>query len=137
LYNLVRSGRTWLGERLANGTSLSLNIPWSGVITTATAKLKAGVANAATGQATFTTSINGTESLVQNVIGITGTRYGFKFISASNIRQNTGAGLGFTNATNQQLTVSYTQSGGSGSGYLDFVTINAERLLTVYGKQTM
>ncbi|MCU0383968.1 MAG: C25 family cysteine peptidase, partial [Cyclobacteriaceae bacterium] len=137
LYNLVRSGRTWLGERLTSGTNISLSIPWSGISTTASAKIKMGVANAATGQATFTTTINGTESLVQNVIGITGTRYGFKFISATNTKQSTGAGLGFTNATNQQLTVSYTQAGGSGSGYLDFVTINAERLLTVYGKQTI
>ncbi|MCU0382734.1 MAG: type IX secretion system sortase PorU, partial [Cyclobacteriaceae bacterium] len=137
LYNLVRSGRIWLGERLSSGANLTLNIPWSGINTTAPAKLKVGVANAATGQATFTTTINNTESLVQNVIGISGTRYGFKYISANATKQSTASGLGFTTATNQQLTVSYTQAGGSGSGYLDFVTINADRLLTVNGKQTI
>ncbi|MCZ8022102.1 MAG: type IX secretion system sortase PorU [Cyclobacteriaceae bacterium] len=138
LYNLVRSGRTWLGERMANGNSFTYTISWSGIAGDAPAKVKVSVANAANSVATFTTKINGTESLVQNVTGIGTGRYDFKFVPSTNTRASTGTTLGLTSAASQQITVSYTQSGGSsGSGYIDYITLNAKRTLSVYGTQTI
>lgn len=137
-YNLVRSGRTWLGERISNSSSFNYSIPWAGVKSNVAVKIQLQVANAATAISNFKLRINGNEAGNIVVNAISGSRYGVKYnLQTANWTSNTNA-LGMVSINDQSVSLLYEQtSSGSGSGYLDYLTVNVTRNLALYNNQTI
>ena len=130
LVNLGMFGKTWWGESFGTaggfGNNQSFDFPLNNLNDTIYFKYKLGNASiAATGK--FTVALNGTMiGNHDNIAGISGQDGDNPVVDVNNsgmLVQTNSAGLNFD--------ISYTNYGINGKGYLDFIEINARRLLSI------
>ena len=126
-YNFLESGRQWFGERLDFST-FDTTFVFNNLITTSAVKIKVNVAGRSANTKTFAVSANGKAIGSIDVAGVTLTN---KTGAYGNQKSNV-----FTlTATGDQLNlkVSYTKSSSTDEGYLDYITVNARRKLSLTG----
>ena len=127
LYNLNNMGATWYGDKYDAVTSMSYAFKFSNLIKNKKCNLKAEMASRNTiSSASFEFSLNGERLSFVNFTKVSSTSAYAKEGSTSNVKFN---------ASNDEfvIDVDYTKNASSSSGWLDYITINAWRELSMVG----
>ncbi len=128
-YNLLRSGKEWLGEKLTgfnNTKSFSYNFP--NLVTSTPVKFTSYVGSKTSYGSSVSVSINGQTILTQNEPGIPNSSYPNAFypvVSTANY-----------SASSNQLDITYTYNvsndpSGTAAGYINYFDLNVKRALTL------
>ena len=129
LNNLIQSGRQWFGEKFDFSTSFDTIFSFPHLVTTSPVILKANVASRSSSVKNFNVNIN---NLLNEVISV----------SSINLTDNVGTFarqnsklIQFTsNGDNIDVKITYDKNESSDEGWLDYLTINARRHLTLDSK---
>ncbi|MGI4740380.1 MAG: type IX secretion system sortase PorU [Janthinobacterium lividum] len=137
LLNLLHSGRHWLGERFASGTSQDFvfnsdaypNQTLADLVPGSAARLRVAVAAAALQSSTFQASLNGT-ALAGNLPITALSTQSFTTVANTNTTTLT-ATLPASPAAEQRVTLNFTSFDPSSttSGYLDYLELLVQRQL--------
>jgi hypothetical protein len=126
--NIVKVGRTWFGEQFDFNNTQNFNFNFPNIITSSPVKVTTHVASAALVPTSFSVAVNN-----QNIGSIT---------ISTTINGSTKAYDGTltrqTSVSGENITVGITYYNGSvpnSKGFIDFVSINAERKLQGINKQ--
>jgi hypothetical protein len=120
-YNLIQSGRTWLGDAFLGSGNLALQYVLKDVVDGTKAQLKARFYAAGTAPSNFTLSIPGNSPISTEIPAISGNRYDQKAFF-KDIRQLVTVS---PNNSNWNWNIAYQSS--SGPGYLDFIQFTYAR----------
>jgi hypothetical protein len=137
-YNLLKSGREWLGERFDNSGEQVIKIDVEGIVQGSIVKLVSDVAAYSLQGSVFTLSMNNVLVGEQPVDSVPNYQYGDKADHKRDTFLLSADAMAMPNRISQEIK--YTFSKGSSSnatGYLDFFTITSKRKLAVYGSQTL
>ncbi len=133
--NLIKSGRTWLGEvfDLQNSYSFSgdqFNFP--NIRTDEEAKVRVNVmARTIDNTSSFNISVNNDASATLNISGVSGHYTALYARSGS-------TSLDFLPGTpNFNIQIDFQPNASSSKGWLDFISVNVRRSLTMTGNQMM
>jgi hypothetical protein len=137
-YNILTSGREWFGERLTNNTdkTFTLNIP--GIPSGATIKVVSDVmAQAFASNSSFNLLFNSVLAVEQSVSLIPDGQYDIKGRHRRDTLTLNASTVQAAGKSNQEITYQFTKGGSSAIGYLDFFLVSTERILALYGDQTI
>ncbi len=129
LYNLNNMGATWYGDKYDATTTMSYSFKFPNVIKNKYCNLKSEMASRNTiSSASFEFSMNGNRLSYVNFSKISSSSAYAKEGSTSNVKFN---------APKDEfvIDVNYTKNASSSSGWLDYITINAWRELTMVGNE--
>lgn len=137
LYNVLKSGREWYGERFDITTIL--NIPWkvSGILDNSTVKIVSEVMAQSSAGSSFTLSVNNTPIAEQNILPISSYQYAVKGqVSRDTFAVDAGSipGIGSSLDTRYEY---HKPGSGFSTGYLGFVLLSFKRALSIYDDQTI
>lgn len=126
-YNLLKSGRQWFGKKIHH-EDFDTTFIFSNLETTSPVKLKINVASRSAGSRFFSLIVN--DQTIGNII-----------LPAVDLDNFTGvhatqkSALYTFSASNSSLTLklTYNNSEGSDEGYLDYITLNARRKISMTG----
>lgn len=136
-YNELKSGREWFGEQFDLTTEHSLKFEIEGVVGNSTIKIVSQVMAQSFSPASFQLSINNNLVLTQPVNAIANTQYGIKGRQVVDTIAFNASSVNASAVKTQTFTYQYTKgSSGRSIGYLDFILVNVERNLQLYGNQT-
>ena len=143
LHSIIRMGRHFFGERLRPGTSLQIPFVFPNIVTSTPVRTQMRVANISTrtlnasGQqtnnnpSTFTLSLSGT-SRPLTVNGNVTANYEQGVLASSPLNLNTWTFP--ANSSSLNFNLSFTNNAqATARGYLDFLTVNAQRHLIMEG----
>lgn len=138
-YNLLTSGREWFGEKFDATTEYTITWDLDGVVDNSPVRIVSDVvARSYSGGATFELSYNGNAIAEQYVASVSNSTYAQKGRHTKDTIDTDAGTIGAANTSSQQITYEYVKSGsGTSVGYLDFVLINLQRKLSLYGDQTL
>jgi hypothetical protein len=132
LHNLLQSGREWYGEEFwEEEPSLDLKINWPGLLSFQEMKVHLSAISRATEAANFSLSYNGQEVGRMEVQAAQATTFGFK---ARKGEQTFMHRLAYQPPAETSFHLQF--EGGIYSGYLDHLTVQAQRELRLYDNQT-
>ncbi|MFD3003397.1 type IX secretion system sortase PorU [Pontibacter toksunensis] len=136
LKNMVYSGREWYGEEFSSfNASRDISFPASDVVPNSTVKLTAFLMANSPANSSFTLQLNG-QSLGTQSISSRGT-YNYHPEGTNSIRTYSINQAALGNAANYKVNLNYSTGGSSTSlGYLNYLELNYERQLKLYGTQT-
>ena len=129
--NLIKSGREWWDKQYFDITTVrnySFSFPNIDILAPVSVKTYVA-ARSLTGDTYFTLSAKGKTLLT---IGIDMVTEGFENIYAN---AKTGSATFLPSSPVIDFTLNYTKSSASSVGYLNYIEVNAMRLLTMYGSQ--
>lgn len=136
-YNELKSGREWFGEQFDLTTEHSFKFDIEGVVSNSTIKIVSQVMAQSFSPASFQLSINNNLVLTQPVNAIANTQYGIKGRQVVDTIAFNASSVNASTIKTQTFTYQYTKgSSGRSIGYLDFILINVERNLQLFGNQT-
>lgn len=127
LYNLNNMGATWYGDKYDAVTSMSYTFKFPNIIKNKYCNMKAEMASRNTiSSASFEFSTNGNRLSLVNFSKISSSNAYAKEAMTSNVKFN---------AANDEIVINvdYTKNASSSSGWLDYITINAWRELSMVG----
>jgi hypothetical protein len=137
-YNILTSGREWFGERFTNNTdkTFTLNIP--GIPSGATINVVSDVmAQAFASNSSFNLLFNSVLAVEQSISLIPGSQYDLKGRHRRDTLTLNASTVQAAGKSSQEITYQFTKAGPSGIGYLDFFLVSTERMLALYGDQTI
>ncbi len=124
--NLLESGQLWFGEHFDITTSYNFEFEFPDLITNEEIKLKAALAARSASSSTFSIA-KGTQSIATVAIGsVNMSSYNSTFA-----RRNIVQGAFASSNDNFTLNISYSKPSPSSEGWLDYITLNAERKLSL------
>ena len=128
LYNLIQSGRQWLGERLDIASSFDTVFSFPNLVTSYPVLLKVNVASRSAYVKTFTIAVNNqfSENISVSSINLNAT-------TGTYAQQNHKLISFLNNNDNLSLKLTYNKTESSDEGYLDFITVNVRRNLLLAG----
>jgi hypothetical protein len=137
-YNILKSGREWVGEQFDSNTELKLGFDMPGIVENSSVKLISNVMAQSFNGSSFRVFYNDTQVVEQVVSSIPNTQYGIKGrYKADTITMNASVVLA-SSRTNQELKYQYIKDpAGSSVGYLNYFLISFKRKLALYGKETI
>ncbi len=130
--NIIRSGREWYGEIFGFQNEYTFNFDAEGLVANSEIKLRSAVMARALQVSSFSISTNGQAIGTQSINPVTSQTYDFKGRDAVNTF-NFPATL-LSNPNQIRLVLNYSSNGGT--GYLNRLTLNYQRVLKLYGNQT-
>ena len=136
-YNELKSGRLWFGEQFDVTTSLALKFDVEGITTNSPIKIVSAVMAQSFNPASFQLLLNNSPVLDQPIAPISNTQYGIKGRQVSDTVTIVESSVNAAGKVSQTFTYQYTKgSSGKSIGYLDYLLVNFERSLRLYGNQT-
>lgn len=137
LVNLAKSGRLWLGEQFSTTDQRSVSFPVPDLVPNTTVQLTSSVAAASVAPTFFQTSINGQTAATQVVSGYfcTGGFGCYPEVGNTNL---TTLSYNVPASAPTDIKVDLTYNGSNdpaAKGYLDYLELNARRLLRFTGSQ--
>ncbi|EDP97681.1 type IX secretion system sortase PorU [Kordia algicida OT-1] len=144
--NIVKLGRRWFGEVFNIETEQTFDFTIPNLITTEPVTIGIKPAAISNGTTTMTTAINGQPA--QDINGNSAFNFSFSPINtstlatqhvvsgATQLRQGLIVDQVNLSSENLSITLTYQNNGVAGSvGYLDYITVEARRMLTGIGSQ--
>ncbi|MFC2096333.1 type IX secretion system sortase PorU, partial [Bacteroidota bacterium] len=128
--NLIESGQLWFGENFDITTSFDFEFEFPNLVKTEPILLKSALAARSSSNTTFniksgSQTISNQEIAAVNMSSYTST-YAIRNIAEGN----------FTSLNDDFIiTIDYTKSSSSSEGWLDYITLNAKRQLSLYDDQ--
>ncbi|HJX72470.1 MAG TPA: C25 family cysteine peptidase, partial [Bacteroidales bacterium] len=129
LYNLIQSGRQWFGEKFDYSTSFDTTFHFPNLVTTSPVILIANVASRSSETRNFNIKINNQYNEYISVGSIDLTDNVGTFA-----KQNDRLIRFLSSGDHIALKITYDKDESSDEGYLDYITINARRNLTLTTK---
>lgn len=122
LVNIYRSGQIWVGEKFSSAQpqrTFDVRLPGTGI---SDVKLRYAAASYATTQASFSLNAAG---------------HSCQFSTSTNMPYRTATEHINTSQANISFTLNFTTVDNAGTGYLDFIELNAQASLAYNGGQTV
>lgn len=135
-YNDLRSGRQWLGERFLGNSKVDLKFQIEGVVPSSSIQFISDVVGKSSSASSFTLTFNGTTIGQQYILPVSLEPYsiiGHHDHDTITVNADLVAAQG---RSVQDISYSYVPQT-NGTGYLDFLLIQCERQLSLYGNQTI
>ncbi len=126
LYNLIQSGRQWFGEKFDYTTSFDTLFHFPNLVTTSPVILKVNVASRSSTIRSFNVKINDQYSELISVGSIN-----LKDNVGTFAKQNDKLIQFLSNGDNITVKITYNKVESSDEGWLDRITVNARRHLTI------
>ncbi len=124
--NLLRSGRTWYGEKFDSDIDQSFTTDFSNWINGSEVKIRSSVMASSFAESSFDVSINGTVVGNHPLQSIPDSRYAIKGYNSTEL---------FTTIlpenSNSNLEVNYTFNKQNGTGYLNYFLVQVEKSIAV------
>lgn len=131
--NLIQSGREWYGEYFDFTTEYTFDFDLPGVLPNSTVQLSSSVIGIALANSRFQLKVNGQAIGTQKISPVSGGRYDYKGITnvSTFTTQLTSTDVPL------RITMTYDKQGqNNAQGYLNFLGLQTQRALKLYGKQT-
>ena len=129
-FNLIKSGSQWFGEIFDITTEKEYNFSFPNIVSSKPVKIKYNVAARSAGESSFTLSANGqylsTITIPAVVMNNQTSTYAF---------DNSQISLFNSTSSNISLLLKYNKYSASSEGWLDYISINAVRNLSLESKQ--
>lgn len=141
--NILNSGKLWLGNPMGFGVGKQNKISYSlnldGIGNNALIKFRASYAASVTqSEAVFDLSLNDQKYKSTIVSPVSGFVYDDAFVRVLDIFSvPVNKALTGSNLTNSNLTVNYNSTNPNGTGWIDFVSMEAKRKLGFYGNKSL
>lgn len=136
--NILSSGRAWYGETFSNGTEKEFSFTFPGIPSDGTIKVVSDVmARAYLSSASFKLFFNTVQVGEQLINQIPQSQYDIQGRDQRDTLTLSAATVQAADKETQQMNYQYTKTGTSGPGYLDYFLVSAERVLALYGDQTI
>lgn len=130
LFNLIKSGQLWLGENFDITTNYEFSFNFPGLIKTSPVKIKSGIAARSGVNSAFTFNSSSTTIFNQEIAAVNLSSYTSIY---ANIANPSGS---FTSPSDQvKINISYNKPSASSEGWLDYLTLNAQRQLSMSENQ--
>ncbi len=129
IYNDVLSGRQWYGEKFDYSTTFDTTFRFPNIVSTAPISLKTNVLSRSSKQRTFTITINNQLNDYINVENVD-----MSYSLGTYAKQNSKITRFTSGNENISIKITYNKSETSELGWLDYLTINARRNLTLSEK---
>lgn len=137
-YNLLKSGRQWLGEQFDAATEATIRFDLAGIAENSDIKFVSHVMAQSITNSSFQVSINNTPVLTQPITAIPNSTYGIKGRVKADTLIFSAASVSAPSRQNQDIKYQFTKgSPGISVGYLDFFLLSFKRKLALYGDQTI
>lgn len=137
LFNILKSGREWYGEKFENGTSKTITLEVEGIVSGSTIKLVSDVVAYSLEGSSFALSFNNVAIATQAVPSVPNSQYGIKARHRRDTIVMIAEDVGALTRTAHTLSYTFSKTGSSGAyGHLDFASLTCTRALAVYGNQT-
>lgn len=136
-YSELKSGRDWFGERFDLTTELTLDAPLKNIVPGSSLKLVSGVMAKAFLTSSFSVSLNGIQSLTQNISAVPNDRYAVKGAVRNDTVSISANAISALGKSSQKIKYTYTKApSGQSVGFLNFVLLQATQQLSLEGSQT-
>ena len=136
-FNILKSGREWLGEKFENGIQKDITFEVEGIVSGSTLKLVSDVVAYSLEGSSFSLTLNGTAAASQIVAQVPSSTYGIQARHKRDTFLLVADNVGAVNRTSHSLAYAFTRNGNSSAyGHLDFFSLTCTRALAVYGTQT-
>ncbi|MEE4197013.1 MAG: type IX secretion system sortase PorU [Bacteroidales bacterium] len=130
LKNLIESGQLWFGETFDVTTNYTFDFSFPNLVPSEPVKIKTALAARASSNSSFTIQ-SGTQTIATPVFNAVNMS---SYTSTYAIR-NVTQGDFFSNNDNFSVDMSYNKPSASAKGWLDFITLNAQRELYLSNDQ--
>ena len=126
--NLIESGQVWFGETFDVNTTYSFDFEFPDLVKTEPIKIKTSLAARSSSISSFSLT-SGTQTIATPQfygvnMGSYTSAYAVKNVINSEFTSNT---------ENFSIAIEYNKSSASSKGWLDYITLNAQRQLTMHG----
>lgn len=135
-YNELKSGREWYGEKLGSVSELALKFPLTNIVAGSELKIVSDVMAQSYAPATFKLFLNGVHVGDQPLGSIPAGSYSVKGHERRDTFLINADMVNATQRTEQEVKYQFTKTAGFSQGFLDFILINYQRSLRLYGDQT-
>jgi hypothetical protein len=136
--NILKSGRLWLGEKFDyKNSSVEKIFPVSGIVQNTGVKVINNVVAASSSASSFRLSANGQMVKSFSVEGISDL-FSYTYSTKGIIKYDT-VNVPFSyvaGSSDIRLKLDYIANGNSASAYLDYMSVNYQRYLNLYGNMT-
>ena len=136
--NILGSGREWYGEMLgvlSNELTLTFEVP--GILPFSPITIVSDVIGQSYASASFRISLNGVNIGEQPIIPISSATYGIKGYDRRDTLLVAEDVVNASDREQQEIRYDFMKASGYSQGYLDYVLMNFERTLRLYGDQTI
>ncbi len=136
LQSIIQSGRVWYGETFGFQNVHDFRFDTQGLVPNSQITLNAAVMARANQTSNFQISTS-TGQLIgeQSILPVSNQTYDFKGRDAENTFQFSASLL--SNPNQMDIRLTYLANGNNGTGYLNYLNINYQRALRLYGTQTV
>lgn len=129
-YNLLGSGRRWVGDRMTSySPTVSFSFDFPNRIASDSVRYVSAVGNASSRSAIFTISVNGQNMYSHAANGVQSSDY----INSDQPHSKTGSFFSSGNTLNFTYTYSNSDQTNNSNGYIDYIEVNVNRMLTITG----
>ncbi len=129
------SGREWYGEEFIGNSSQVFSFNTTGLVSNTPVVVTSSVLNTSFGTTAFNVSLNGQPLGTQTLDAVINDRYEYKGKASTQVFRLNSNALG--NVSNLDLTLAFDRKGlSSGGALLNYVGIQTQRQLGIYGGQT-
>jgi len=129
-FNLIKSGSQWFGEKFDITTEREFNFSFPKLVTSEPVKIKYNVAARSAGESSFTLSANG-----QYLSTITIPAVIMSNQTSTYAYDDSKISLFNSNSSNISILLKYNKYSASSEGWLDYISINATRNLSLESNQ--
>ncbi|HET6245981.1 MAG: type IX secretion system sortase PorU [Bacteroidetes bacterium] len=129
VYNLIKSGRVWYGEKFDYVTSYDFSFSFPNIDLSSPISIKADFAARSASESKFTTSAAGAS--MQTSIALTN----FANYNGPYANQGQGVLTFLPQSSNISVNINYNKPNSSSMGWLNYLQINARRELRMHGNQ--
>lgn len=137
-YNVLKSGREWVGEQFDATTELTLSFEMAGIIENSSIKLISNVMAQSFNGSSFRLFYNNSPIGEQRVQSIPNTQYGIKGRYKADTITINASTVSASSRTNQEIKYQYIKDpAGSSVGHLNYFLISLKRKLALYGNETI
>ncbi len=130
LNNLLKSGQLWVGEKFDITTNYSFDFQFPNLVQTSPIQLKASLVARSSANTSFNITSNSQSIADLNIASVNMSSYTSKY---ANMGVCEGSFVGTNDAFS--VNINYNKSSSSSEGWLDYITLNAERELRMNNGQ--
>ncbi|MEA3317648.1 MAG: type IX secretion system sortase PorU, partial [Bacteroidota bacterium] len=129
-FNLIKSGSQWFGENFDITTEKEFNFSLPNIVSSKQVKIKYNVAARSAGTSSFTLFANG-----QLLSNISIPEVNMSNQTSTYARSDNKISSFYSNSSNISIILKYNKYSASSEGWLDYITINATRNLSLTNDQ--
>ena len=137
-YNILKSGREWVGEQFDVSTEARLGFSLSGILENSSIKVVSHVMAQSFNGSSFRIFYNNVQIAEQFVAAIPNTQYGIKGQYRADTITINSSGVSAFSRDNQEIKYQYVKDpSGTSIGFLDYFLISFKRRLSLYNNSTL